>query len=503
MNRNRPRVAVAIVTGLAGIVTLLALPAFSSALLSDATKGLNDTTKNLQGQLGQGAPKLQLGPQQGGGSAPAAPVAPSGNTPSDPGGYQPPLHGENPHGQGTAGTVDLAPSPERPYGADAAGPGEVVVGRSRGEQRENGDYRGRVVVAGLFGEELIGVETDEGEEDEGPLGPINDALGMICDGSGQSVCLEVLAVESSTTGRGSRNRFAAVDGQLGGPAGIRAAALESEGNIREDDECQRAVGSSSVADAGAGPITVSAAQSRTESEACRGGPRTQSHESSVINLAGSGVPLPAPGCANGTPDTVLNLIIAQTVCNADDTNGVGESDGAQTARPYGVREALTGFVLPSGGTAALKLTTAASESHAVAPARPDDPDPDDRCPDGSRPPCSEPPVGPPGGPPTGPPVGPPAGAPDGPPTVFVSAPSSPAGSGGPTTECSDGIDNDGDGRVDFPDDPECDSASDDSESGSLPRTGLDVLWVALLGAMTLAAGASLYGGVGRWQRNGS
>lgn len=56
MNRNRPRVAVAIITGLAGIVTLLALPAFSSALLSDVTKGLNDTTNDLPGNLQESVP---------------------------------------------------------------------------------------------------------------------------------------------------------------------------------------------------------------------------------------------------------------------------------------------------------------------------------------------------------------------------------------------------------------------------------------------------------------
>ena len=34
----------------------------------------------------------------------------------------------------------------------------------------------------------------------------------------------------------------------------------------------------------------------------------------------------------------------------------------------------------------------------------------------------------------------------------------------PVTQCSDGIDNDGDGKIDFPNDPECKSADDDSEA---------------------------------------
>lgn len=38
------------------------------------------------------------------------------------------------------------------------------------------------------------------------------------------------------------------------------------------------------------------------------------------------------------------------------------------------------------------------------------------------------------------------------------------GGGSGTPECNDGIDNDGDGRVDYPDDPQCSSPLDDSES---------------------------------------
>jgi hypothetical protein len=37
--------------------------------------------------------------------------------------------------------------------------------------------------------------------------------------------------------------------------------------------------------------------------------------------------------------------------------------------------------------------------------------------------------------------------------------------GGSSPECSDGVDNDGDGLVDFPDDPSCSSPDDDSEGG--------------------------------------
>jgi hypothetical protein len=69
------------------------------------------------------------------------------------------------------------------------------------------------------------------------------------------------------------------------------------------------------------------------------------------------------------------------------------------------------------------------------------------------------------------------------------------GGDGGGVECSDGIDNDGDGAVDFPDDPQCDSAQDDSESGaraaSLPFSGANVLGMALAGLLALAGGLLL------------
>ena len=49
--------------------------------------------------------------------------------------------------------------------------------------------------------------------------------------------------------------------------------------------------------------------------------------------------------------------------------------------------------------------------------------------------------------------------------------------------CSDGLDDDGDGFTDYPDDPECVNASDDSESiPGVPTLGFPGT-VLLLGAM--------------------
>ncbi|MDP9405516.1 MAG: hypothetical protein M3O86_02790 [Actinomycetota bacterium] len=53
-------------------------------------------------------------------------------------------------------------------------------------------------------------------------------------------------------------------------------------------------------------------------------------------------------------------------------------------------------------------------------------------------------------------------------------------------DCTDGVDNDGDGRTDFPSDPGCNSESDDDER-DLPRTGGGL---ALVGALTMLAGVT-------------
>ena len=57
--------------------------------------------------------------------------------------------------------------------------------------------------------------------------------------------------------------------------------------------------------------------------------------------------------------------------------------------------------------------------------------------------------------------------------------------------CEDGVDNDGDGRVDFPNDPGCSSASDDSEGGggnALAFTGTNLVLMFLIGSLVLLAG---------------
>ena len=155
---------------------------------------------------------------QGGSGGSAAP-APAAGIPPD---YTPPLHGDNPHGQGTGATVDFTPSNTLPLSGDpVGGTGEdeedIVVGRSRGEQDDNGDYHGQIVIAALFGNEIVpGVETNEGEQDSGPLGPINEELCPLNGGGSPGLSLCLLAADSETTDNGSQNRFKAVGVNAGG-----------------------------------------------------------------------------------------------------------------------------------------------------------------------------------------------------------------------------------------------------------------------------------------------
>jgi hypothetical protein len=278
--------------------------------------------------------------------------------------YTPPLHGTSPHGQGTDAVVDLTPSNSNPYPSDPSQSGEdVVLGDSSGTQGTSG-YQGKVTLLSLFGQPIIQVATNPGESKDGPLQPLQDGLDQICDASSGQVCLTLLGMHSSTTSNSSTNSFEAVGAHIGGPSAVNADVLTSNGNISDDGTCQTANGDSSVADANIGPLTADAVQADSTSTACNTGTQSVDQHSTVINLAGTGIPLPAAGCDNGTPNTNFDALspLLATVCNADDTNG------SQTGAPYGVREALDVFALITGDTALIKAAAAGPESHAVAPA---------------------------------------------------------------------------------------------------------------------------------------
>ena len=300
-------------------------------------------------------------------------VSPAAGTPGSGSGYQPPLHGSNPHGEGTVGVVDLAPSDQAPLTDDlAAGDEDIVIGDARGSQDANGDYHGRVAVAhvnllGLVNIPILENSTDEGESVSGPLSPIQEnVLNTLCSGlSLPDGCVEVLTADSTTTNTGSTNRFQAAGVDL--PGLVQLTVAESNGNISEDSNCQTSHGDSTVASANALGVTADTLESSTDSQACNDGTETQQNESQVLNIAGFALPLPVAGCADGTADSeFVSLVpLVSTVCNADDTNGNGEAV-SQADDPYGVREALTVFGLdvPLFGLTPIKTATARSESHA-------------------------------------------------------------------------------------------------------------------------------------------
>jgi hypothetical protein len=366
-----------------------------------------------------------------------------GGLPTVPPGYKPPLHGTDPHGTGTVATIDLPPTNTEPEPGNPAGPELLVVGRPEGSQNPDGTYHGHITIAALAGTELLGVDTTEGHTAHSQLDPINSMLlGQICSASGNQICLNAITADSATTPDGSTNHFEVLGAHVGGASGINADVATADGNISDNGSCQTSGGDSNVATATVGgAINADALNSSSVSQACNNGtPPSTTQTSNAINLNGVTVPVPPPaGCANGTPNTVFTLLpplnVIDTVCNADDPGTT------QAGVPYGVREALTVFgdLL---GTGVLKATTAAAETRAVAP-----------------------PVAP-GSPNIAPNNGNPFIGPGG-------------GNKGKKNNGGNGGGNGGGSGV---------GASAAAGGGSLPFTGANLIWLAMLGLGLMAAG---------------
>ena len=421
---------------------------------------------------------------------------------------QPPTHGTNPHGQGTVAVVDVDPSSERPLAADPDGgdSGEdVVVGRTRGERNADGTYHGHISAVGLFGRDVIPVDTAQGETKDGPLDSLQtNVLDPLCTST--NVCLTVLRMHSETTATGSVNDFAVARATL---LGLGVGAADSQGVIATDANCQAAGGAANTAAVVTSTGAVAdVAQSSSTSRSCRGAAPVVTNTSKVVNLGQAGLPLPAAGCANGTPDTQAGLPgLLPIICNAEELVGNNAA----------VREALDVFALQVGTNSLLKETTAASESLSVAPEAgtqcTDTIDNDgDGVADTNDPGCHT----------------------DNDATNAASfdptdndetdrrAPTGGSGDegdddGGDDAQCSDGRDNDGDGVIDE-DDPGChegnninnpynpdddsegsdggaggggDDGSGDLDAGALPFTGTDIVGIALAGLLVLAGGLLL------------
>jgi hypothetical protein len=423
---------------------------------------------------------------------------------------QPPLHGADPHAQGGVAVVDLNPSNERPLGAkpDGSDSGEdAIVGRARGEQ-VNGAYHGHITILTLLGQELAGVDTAPGETKNGPLQPIQTGiLDPLCASTSQQVCLSVLTANSTTTASGSDNDFAVARASV---LGLGVGAAESHGTIGQDAKCQAAEGSSRVANVTApgGGAVAQVSDADTKSTSCQGQAATVTNTSHVIGLGGVQVPIPAAGCANGTPDTLTGIpAVLPIVCNAEDIAGAAA-----------VREALDVFVLQVGSTSLTKATTASSEAITTAPpaveSGPECSDKIDNDGDGkidaNDPGCHS----------DNNPNNSASYNPNDNDETDKSGPTNP--SGNKDKQCADGRDNDGDGLVDA-DDPGCHTGNDinnpynptdNSESnpggggggggggnaptggqstnnGTLPFTGTDVIGLGLAGLLMLAGGLLL------------
>jgi hypothetical protein len=234
---------------------------------------------------------------------------------------------------------------------------------------------------------------------------------------------------------------------VGGPTGINAAAASSNGNIAEDANCQNSRGDSNAADASIGGptgLSADALEATSTSRKCKDGTQSQVNTSKVVNLQNAGVavpPLISQMCANGVPNTpALINVLLPAVCNAD------QSNSSQAGPVNGNREGLTAFVLDIGSNALTKSTAAQGESRAVKNAQCSDGvdnDGDGKIDFPADPGCTSP-------------------TDDS--EADTGAGNANNGGGGGQPECNDGVDNDGDGKVDFPADPGCSSARDDSEN---------------------------------------
>ncbi len=253
----------------------------------------------------------------------------------------------NPQAQGTVGAADVgAPAGTEPL----LGAEEAVIGRSGAQQNDDGSYEGGITILGLLGEEIIGVETSEGEDAHSPLQPIQNVLNQICDGSEGAVCLSVLVANSSSGANGSTNDFGVLRAESNiGDRNTSAGVAESSASLSEDGTCQTATASSGVARANVGDaINARVLQSEASETACNDGSETSSGDGTVAEVNGNDLPLPAgcDGVENGGQQVAT---VAGVSCNA------AAEDGSRSA--IGV-EVLPDQDVAGNGSAASSSTAA-------------------------------------------------------------------------------------------------------------------------------------------------
>jgi hypothetical protein len=358
--------AVSVIGVVAAIAVLLALPLSSLGSTNPISKLTSNLSTALKGATTNASANVQ---KVGATTTRSSTVARPNSSPSQSSSstYTPPGYGTNPHGQGTVGSISLGPSQTRPYTYSPAGSAsqneQVVVGRGRSEQQPDGTYDAHTTIAALFGNELLGVDANQGQAAQSPFQPLQSVLDNICTSTSGAICLSVLVADTAASSNGASTHFqtAGVKSNLAN-LGLNVNAASSDSMIQTSGNCQTSSGASQVAGVALASGNVAGvSKSATSSSACTGQAPTQNDSSSVITLGTAGLPLPAPGCANGTPNTDSGIpALLPIICNADDQT--------QVAAPFGVREALTVLGLNTGlNQALIRAATAASESHAVAP----------------------------------------------------------------------------------------------------------------------------------------
>lgn len=355
----------------------------------------------------------------------------------------------NPHAQGTVAQVDV----QAPDGVDDGGlldNEEVVVGRSSAQQNADGSYEGGVTQIGLFGYTILGIDTDEGETVAARFQPVKDLLDSVCTGSDSSICLTLLAAESTSDGSGSSSSHAIATADIGqGENRIQAGVGESAAALADDGSCQTASASSSVARANLlGQLDGTVLESNTASASCPGS-ASQSGGSTVLEVNENTLPLPGD-CSEGTNSGFGVLSIVEVSCNSESGSDSSGSNAAVGVDALG-EDALAGTPL-ADATSDIPLPRAlagvpVTETAAAAQDGPDTP-------------------GGPGGDPT-------TGGPD--------APGAPGGPGtdGPGDDTSLVSNPVGDDTVDA--------------DGKLAFTGLELPGLVGFGLALLAAGALLMG----------
>jgi hypothetical protein len=312
------RRALTTIVGLTAVGGILAMPAAASAdPVGDLLNGLG------VGSGGGGSQPVQAGPanSQAQGTVAAVDVSPPSSS-----------AGDSSSGGSSSGGSSSGGSSSSGAGGHLEGE-EVVVGRSRAEQQDDGSYQGHVTILALFGHEIIGIDTDSGETKDSPFAPLQYVFDDLCSASQGALCIAVLPANSTTTDSGSVNDFGVLraDSTLGDREVLSAGVAESNASLTEDGSCQTASAGSSVARADLlEELSVRLLQSDAQSTACKDGTSGSSGDSVIGSVNGNEVPLPG-GCSDDNGQFGI-ASVASVSCNvAAGSSAAGSAESAQAA----------------------------------------------------------------------------------------------------------------------------------------------------------------------------